>query len=197
MTGARCPLVCGVDEAGRGPLAGPVFAACVILDASRPIRGLADSKQLPPERREELALRIRERALACAVASASVEEIDRMNILQATLEAMRRAVESLGVAPTQVMIDGNRCPALQFPTCAVVGGDAKVRVISAASILAKTARDAFMLELHAACPEYGFDRHKGYATPQHLEALRLHGVSQFHRRSFAPVRAAMLQMPLF
>jgi ribonuclease HII len=197
MTGERCPLVCGVDEAGRGPLAGPVFAACVILDASRPIRGLADSKQLPPERREELALRIRERALACAVASASVEEIDRMNILQATLMAMRRAVESLGVAPTQVVIDGDRCPVLAFPTRAVVGGDAKVRVISAASILAKTARDAFMLELHTACPEYGFDRHKGYATPQHLEALRLHGVSQFHRRSFAPVRAVMLQMPLF
>jgi ribonuclease HII len=197
MTGERYPLVCGVDEAGRGPLAGPVFAACVILDASRPIRGLADSKQLPPERREELALRIRERALACAVASASVEEIDRMNILQATLTAMRRAVESLGVAPTQVVIDGNRCPTLQFPTRAVVGGDATVRVISAASILAKTARDALMLELHAACPEYGFDRHKGYATPQHLEALRLHGASQFHRRSFAPVRAVMLQMPLF
>ena len=197
MTGERYPLVCGVDEAGRGPLAGPVFAACVILDASRPIRGLADSKQLPPERREELALRIRERALACAVASASVEEIDRMNILQATLTAMRRAVESLGVAPTQVVIDGNRCPTLQFPTRAVVGGDATVRVISAASILAKTARDTLMLELHAACPEYGFDRHKGYATPQHLEALRLHGASQFHRRSFAPVRAVMLQMPLF
>ena len=197
MTGERYPLVCGVDEAGRGPLAGPVFAACVILDASRPIRGLADSKQLPPERREELALRIRERALAYAVASASVEEIDRMNILQATLTAMRRAVESLGVAPTQVVIDGNRCPTLQFPTRAVVGGDATVRVISAASILAKTARDALMLELHAACPEYGFDRHKGYATPQHLEALRLHGASQFHRRSFAPVRAVMLQMPLF
>jgi ribonuclease HII len=197
MTDERCPLVGGVDEAGRGPLAGPVFAACVILDASRPIRGLADSKQLSPERREQLALRIRERALACAVASASVEEIDCMNILQATLEAMRRAVEALGVAPTQVVIDGDRCPALAFPTRAVVGGDAKVRAISAASILAKTARDAFMLKLHAERPEYGFDRHKGYATPQHLEALRLHGASQFHRRSFAPVRAVMLQMPLF
>jgi len=191
------PLVCGVDEAGRGPLAGPVFAACVILDASRPIRGLADSKQLLPERREELAQRIRERAIACAVASASVEEIDRMNILQATLTAMRRAVECLGVAPTQVVVDGDRCPALRFPTRAVVGGDAKVRVISAASILAKTARDAFMLQLHAARPEYGFDRHKGYATAQHLEALRLHGASPFHRRSFAPVRAVIVQMPLF
>jgi ribonuclease HII len=190
-------LVCGVDEAGRGPLAGPVFAACVILDPLRPIRGLADSKQLAPERREELALRIRERALAFAVASASVEEIDGINILQATLTAMRRAVQALTVAPAQVVVDGDRCPHLQFPTRAVIRGDAKVRVISAASILAKTARDALMLELHAARPEYGFDRHKGYATAQHLEALRLHGVSQFHRRSFAPVRALLLQLPLF
>ncbi len=190
-------LICGVDEAGRGPLAGPVFAACVILDPSRPIRGLADSKQLAPARREELALRIRDRALAFAVASASVEEIDCMNILQATLMAMRRAVESLGVAPTQVVVDGDRCPALPFPTRAVVGGDAKVRVISAASILAKTARDALMLELHAARPEYGFDRHKGYATLEHMAALRMHGASQFHRRSFAPVREVILQAPLF
>jgi ribonuclease HII len=197
MSSQPYPLICGVDEAGRGPLAGPVFAACVILDPSRPLRGLADSKQLAPERREELALRIRERALAFAVASASVEEIDTMNILQATLTAMRRAVESLDVAPAQVVVDGNRCPELQFPTRAVVRGDAKVRVISAASILAKTARDAFMLELHAARPEYGFDRHKGYPTPQHLEALRLHGVSQFHRRSFAPVREFLVQPSLF
>jgi len=197
MSGEPRALVCGVDEAGRGPLAGPVFAACVILDPSRPIRGLADSKQLEPERREELALRIRERALAFAVASASVEEIDCMNILQATLTAMRRAVEALTLAPTQVVIDGNRCPVLQFPTHAVIGGDAKVRVISAASILAKTARDALMLELHAVRPEYGFDRHKGYSTPEHLAALRLHGASQFHRRSFAPVREVMLQLPLF
>jgi ribonuclease HII len=186
-----------VDEAGRGPLAGPVFAACVILDPLRPIRGLADSKQLAPERREELALRIRERALAFAVASASVEEIDGINILQATMTAMRRAVEALRVTPAQVVVDGDRCPQLQFPTRAVIRGDAKVRVISAASILAKTARDALMLELHAARPEYGFDRHKGYATAQHLEALRLHGVSQFHRRSFAPVRALLMQLPLF
>jgi len=197
MSGEPCSLICGVDEAGRGPLAGPVFAACVILDPSRPIRGLADSKQLEPGRREELALRIRERALAFAVASASVEEIDGMNILQATLTAMRRAVESLNLAPTRVVIDGNRCPVLQFPTHAVIRGDAKVRVISAASILAKTSRDALMLELHAARPEYGFDRHKGYATPEHIAALRLHGASQFHRRSFAPVREVMLQAPLF
>jgi ribonuclease HII len=197
MSGELCPLICGVDEAGRGPLAGPVFAACVILDPSRPIRGLADSKQLAPERREELALRIRERAVAFAIASASVEEIDCMNILQATLTAMRRAVEALAVAPTQVVIDGNRCPTLRFPTKAVIGGDAKVRVISAASILAKTARDALMLELHCVRPEYGFDRHKGYATLEHIAALRMHGASQFHRRSFAPVREVMLQVPLF
>ncbi len=197
MSGEPGPFICGVDEAGRGPLAGPVFAACVILDPSRPIRGLADSKQLTPERREELALRIRERALAFAVASASVEEIDCMNILQATLTAMRRAVESLSLVPTQVVIDGNRCPALPFPTRAVVGGDAKVRVISAASILAKTARDALMLELHTVRPEYGFDRHKGYATLEHIAALRTHGASQFHRRSFAPVREVILQIPLF
>jgi len=194
---AEGSLLCGVDEAGRGPLAGPVFAACVILDPLRPIRGLADSKQLAPERREELALRIRERALAFAVASASVEEIDGINILQATMTAMRRAVEALRVTPAQVVVDGDRCPQLQFPTRAVIRGDAKVRVISAASILAKTARDALMLELHTARPEYGFDRHKGYATPQHLEALRLHGVSQFHRRSFAPVRALLVQLSLF
>jgi len=191
------PLLCGVDEAGRGPLAGPVFAACVILDPSRPIRGLADSKQLEPERREELALRIRERALAFAIASASVEEIDTLNILQATLVAMRRAVESLGMAPTRVVIDGNQSPALAFPTDTVVGGDAKVRSISAASILAKTARDALMRELHVVRPEYGFDRHKGYSTPEHLSALQMHGACQFHRRSFAPVRAALLQIPLF
>jgi len=195
MIGA--PLVCGVDEAGRGPLAGPVFAACVILDPSRPLRGLADSKVLTPERREQLAIRIRERALAFAVASASVEEIDRMNILQATLAAMRRAVEALNVAPAEVVIDGNRCPDLEFPARAIVDGDAKVRVISAASILAKTARDAFMREVHASCPQYGFDRHKGYATPEHLAALRLHGVSPHHRRTFAPVRELLLQLPLF
>src|SRR5262249_16124707 len=153
------PLVCGVDEAGRRPFPRPACPARVILDPSRPRGGMADSKQLTPERREQLALRIRERALAFAVASASVEEIDRINILQATLTAMRRAVDALGLAPAQVVIDGNRCPELKFPTRAIVDGDAKVRVISAASILAKTARDAFMLEVHGGYPQYGFDQH--------------------------------------
>jgi ribonuclease HII len=197
VTDAPLVPVCGVDEAGRGPLAGPVFAACVILDPARPIRGLADSKQLAPERREVLALRIRERALAFAVASASVDEIDRLNILQATMLAMRRAVESLNLAPGEVVVDGNRCPVLAFPTRAVIGGDATVRVISAASILAKTARDAYMLELHALRPEYGFHRHKGYGTREHLDALRRFGACEFHRHTFAPVRAVMLQASLF
>jgi ribonuclease HII len=197
VTHAALVPVCGVDEAGRGPLAGPVFAACVILDPARPIRGLADSKQLAPERREVLALRIRERALAFAVASASVDEIDRLNILQATMLAMRRAVESLRLAPGQVVVDGNRCPALAFPTRAVIGGDATVRVISAASILAKTARDAHMVELHALRPEYGFGQHKGYGTPAHLDALRRFGACEFHRRTFAPVRAVIIQASLF
>lgn len=198
MIDAPLALVCGVDEAGRGPLAGPVFAACVILDRARPIRGLADSKQLASERREVLALRIRERALAYGVASASVDEIDRLNILQATLLAMRRAVESLRLAPGEVLVDGNQCPSLAFPTRTIVGGDAKVRSISAASILAKTARDAHMVELHALRPEYGFDQHKGYGTPEHLDALRRFGACEFHRRSFAPVREVLfLQVPLF
>jgi ribonuclease HII len=197
VTDAPLMPVCGVDEAGRGPLAGPVFAACVILDPARPIRGLADSKQLAPDRREVLALRIRERALAFAVASASVDEIDRLNILQATMLAMRRAVESLSLIPGEVVVDGNRCPALAFPTRAVIGGDATVRVVSAASILAKTARDAHMLELHALRPEYGFHRHKGYGTPEHLDALRRFGACEFHRRTFAPVYAVIVQATLF
>lgn len=197
MSGVPVRLIGGVDEAGRGPLAGPVFAACVILDPARPIRGLADSKQLAPERREQLALRIRERALMFAVASASVEEIDRLNILQASMLAMCRAVESLTVAPGEVLVDGNRCPELNLPIRAIVKGDVKVRVISAASILAKTARDAFMRELHSVRPEYGFDRHKGYPTPEHIDALRRYGVSEFHRRSFAPVRLLLTQATLF
>lgn len=187
MTRALAGRVCGVDEAGRGPLAGAVYAACVILDPARPIRGLADSKQLTPERRDVLALRIRERALAFAVASASVGEIDTLNILQATMLAMRRCVVALNLPPDEVLVDGNRCPGGPYPERAIVQGDAKVRAISAASILAKTARDAYMLELHAQHPEYGFDRHKGYSTPEHLEALERHGPSPFHRRSFAPV----------
>jgi ribonuclease HII len=181
-------LICGVDEAGRGPLAGPVFAACVILHAADPITGLADSKKLSPMRREQLALDIRTRAAAWAIASATVEEIDTLNILRASLLAMRRAVEQLGLAPDEVLVDGLHCPDLRFPTRALVRGDNTVAEISAASILAKTARDAAMLELHGHFPNYGFDRHKGYPTPDHLQALRRFGVSPVHRRSFAPVR---------
>jgi ribonuclease HII len=183
-------LICGVDEAGRGPLAGQVFAAAVILDDGRPIDGLADSKKLSAKRREQLAGLIRERALAWAVAAASVEEIDRLNILQATLLAMTRAVATLGVRPDEAWIDGNRCPPLDVPARAIVGGDATVAAISAASILAKTARDAEMLLLHERYPEYGFDRHKGYGTAVHLAALKQHGPSPIHRQSFAPVREA-------
>jgi len=181
-------LLCGVDEAGRGPLAGPVVAAAVILDPAHPIEGLADSKQLSARRREELAATIRAQAQAWAVASASVEEIDALNILQATLLAMRRAVASLAVAPQFVLVDGLHCPALDAPTRGVVHGDATVAGISAASILAKVARDAEMQVLHGLHPQYGFDRHKGYPTAAHLAALRAHGVSVAHRRSFAPVR---------
>ena len=180
-------LCAGVDEAGRGPLAGPVVAAAVILDAERPIRGLADSKVLPPERREVLAKRIRERARAWAVALAAVDEIDSINILHASMLAMRRAVEALAVLPEEVLVDGNRCPEVTFKVRAIVGGDACVPSISAASILAKTARDAMLVELDREYPAYGFARHKGYATAEHLAALRLHGPCPAHRRSFAPV----------
>lgn len=184
-------LACGVDEAGRGPLAGPVYAAAVILDPGRRIRGLDDSKQLTPEIRLELAVCIRARALAWAVASASVEEIDALNILQATLLAMRRAVAALAVIPDLALIDGLHCPLLPIPTRAIVEGDAKVKAISAASILAKTDRDAEMARLAARYPQYGFDRHKGYATPEHLELLRRFGPCDVYRRSFAPVRALL------
>ena len=184
-------LVCGVDEAGRGPLAGPVFAAAVILDASRPVEGLADSKQLSAGRREALAEEIRSRALAWAVASASVEEIDGLNILRASLLAMQRAVEQLATAPQEVLVDGLHCPKVRMPARAIVRGDATVAVIGAASILAKVARDAAMLALHRELPQYGFDRHKGYPTRAHLEALRAHGVSEVHRRTFAPVRSML------
>lgn len=181
-------MICGVDEAGRGPLAGPVYAAAVILDPSRPIAGLADSKKLSARKRERLALEIRANACAWAVAEATVEEIDRLNILQATLLAMARSVAALMPQPLEVLIDGNRCPDLPLPARAIVGGDATVAEISAASILAKTARDAEMLRLHAQFPQYGFDRHFGYGTAQHLAALRQNGPSVCHRRSFAPVR---------
>lgn len=181
-------LVCGVDEAGRGPLAGPVSAAAVILDASRPIAGLADSKKLTERQRNQLAPIIRERALAWAVAYAEVEEIDQLNILQATLLAMRRAVLALEIRPQQVLVDGLYCPQTDIPSQAIVKGDSKVAAISAASILAKTARDELMLQLHEQYPLYGFAVHKGYPTAAHLAALREHGVSQVHRKSFRPVR---------
>lgn len=181
-------LVCGVDEAGRGPLAGPVSAAAVILDPDNPIDGLADSKKLSERQRDQLAPIICERALAWAVAYADVEEIDRLNILQATLLAMRRAVLALGIRPQQVLVDGLYCPDTGIPSVAIVKGDSKVAAISAASILAKTARDALMLELHEVYPNYGFASHKGYPTAVHLAALREHGVSIVHRKSFRPVR---------
>jgi ribonuclease HII len=187
MTSER--LICGVDEAGRGPLAGPVFAACVIFYPDRPIDGLADSKTLSAGRRDELSRLIRAQSRAWSVASASVEEVDRLNILWATMLAMKRAVEMLTVMPTEVLVDGNRCPDLAYPVTAIVKGDATVPQISAASILAKVARDAHMLLLHRQYPDYRFDRHKGYPTRDHVQALHDHGVSPVHRRSFSPVRA--------
>jgi ribonuclease HII len=184
-------LLCGVDEAGRGPLVGAVFAAAVILDPAHPVKGLADSKKLSEKRREALALEIREYALAWAIASASAEEIDSVNILQASLLAMKRAVESLGMAPHEVVVDGLHCPRLFMPVRAVVKGDSLVAEISAASILAKTARDAEMRELHLIYPQYDFARHKGYPTAAHLQAIQRHGVTPLHRRSFGPVRRAL------
>lgn len=184
-------LICGVDEAGRGPLAGPVFAAAVILDPDRPVDGLADSKKLSEKARDKLAPLIRDRALAWSVASASVEEIDALNILQATLLAMRRAVEALTVRPQAVLVDGTQCPKLDLPAEAVVKGDVTVAAISAASILAKTARDAEMRRLHLEYPQYGLDRHKGYPTAAHLASLRAHGVIGIYRRSFGPVRVLL------
>ena len=184
-------IICGVDEAGRGPLAGPVFAAAVILDPARPISGLRDSKKLTPARRDALALVIKRDALAWAIAECSEAEIDALNILQASLLAMRRAVEALATVPALALIDGNRCPLMTICALAIVGGDDKVHSISAASILAKTARDAALVQLHVIYPEYGFDQHKGYPTPLHLARLREHGVSKVHRRSYAPVRALL------
>ena len=181
-------LIAGVDEAGRGPLAGPVVAAAVILDELNPIKGLNDSKKLSPRTRERLFDEIRAKALCCSIAQATVEEIDALNILQATLLAMRRAVEGLRLRPNKVLVDGNRLPSLRMPAEAIVKGDAKVKAISAASILAKVQRDRLCLELHASHPLYGFDLHKGYPTAAHLVALRAHGACIHHRRSFAPVR---------
>ncbi len=190
----RPGLVAGVDEAGRGPLAGPVVAAAVILDELHPIKGLADSKVLTALRREKLFDEIRAKSLCCAIASASVEEIDTLNILQATLLAMRRAVEALRLPPHRVVVDGNRVPLLRMPVVALVKGDAKLAVISAASILAKVQRDRLCQELHAAFPEYGFAGHKGYPTAEHLAALQRHGPCAAHRRSYAPVRAALQRL---
>jgi ribonuclease HII len=184
-------LLAGVDEAGRGPLAGPVVAAAVILDELKPIKGLNDSKKLTPRARERLFDEIHAKALCFCIAQASVEEIDTLNILHATMLAMRRAVEGLRLRPHKVLVDGNRIPTLKIPAEAIVGGDAKVKAISAASILAKVHRDRLCLLLHEQHPQYGFDGHKGYPTPVHLAALRAHGACPEHRRSFAPVREVL------
>ena len=184
-------LMAGVDEAGRGPLAGPVVAAAVILDELQPIHGLNDSKKLSARTRDRLYDEIRAKALCCCIAEASVEEIDRLNILQATLLAMRRAVDGLRLRPHRVLVDGNRLPVLPMPAEAIVQGDSKVPAISAASILAKVHRDRLCQTLHERHPQYGFDGHKGYPTAAHLAALRAHGACEVHRRSFAPVRAVL------
>jgi ribonuclease HII len=188
-------LVAGVDEAGRGPLAGPVVAAAVILDDLHPVQGLRDSKVLSERRREALFDEIRAKALCCCIAEASVEEIDRLNILQATMLAMKRAVEGLRLPPAKVLVDGNRLPVLKVAAEAIVKGDSKVAAISAASILAKVHRDRLCLAMHQAWPDYGFATHKGYPTPEHLSALRAHGPAPVHRQSFAPVRASRLRAP--
>ncbi len=190
-------LQCGIDEAGRGPLAGPVYAAAVILNSRRPIEGLTDSKLLTPEQREQLAILIRRRAIAWAVASASVEEIDTINILRAALLAMRRAVEALQIAAIEAIVDGNIAPPLTIPCKTLVDGDLLHPAISAASILAKTARDAELIALDATYPQYGFAQHKGYGTPQHLEALHRHGPFPIHRRTFAPVAQRVLDFGLY
>ena len=188
-------LVAGVDEAGRGPLAGPVVAAAVILDDLKPIPGLADSKTLSPRQRERLSAEIHARALCFSVAQASVEEIDRLNILQATLLAMRRAVMGLRLKPHKVLVDGNRLPTLDIVAEAVIQGDRTVPAISAASILAKVARDRWCLEIDAEYPAYGFAAHKGYGTAQHLLALQTHGATPWHRRSFSPVARVLSREP--
>lgn len=190
-------LLCGVDEAGRGPLCGPVVAAAVILDPARPIAGLADSKKLSEKRRNALAAEIREKALAWCIAEASVAEIDRLNILHATMLAMQRAVAGLAIVPTRVQVDGNRCPRLDLPCEAVVKGDSLVAEISAASILAKTARDALLVELDRRYPQYGLAGHKGYPTAAHLAALKAHGACEIYRTSFGPVRAIIANPPLW
>jgi ribonuclease HII len=184
-------LMAGVDEAGRGPLAGPVVAAAVILNDLEPVKGLNDSKALTARARERLFDEIRGRALCCSIGQASVEEIDALNILQATMLAMRRAVEGLRLKPHMVLVDGNRLPGLQVPAQAIVKGDSKVKAISAASIIAKVHRDQLCMALHEAHPQYGFDGHKGYPTAAHLAALQTHGACPQHRRSFGPVRKVL------
>jgi ribonuclease HII len=181
-------FICGVDEAGRGPLAGAVFAAAVILDPNKPIAGLADSKKLSEKKRDFLAGEIKEKALAWAIASCSAEEIDEINILQASLLAMKRAVEVLSLQPDELLVDGLHCPKLLIPMRAIVQGDSKEACISAASILAKTARDAELYILDEQYPQYGFAKHKGYPTPLHMQMLALHGVLPIHRKTYAPVR---------
>lgn len=190
-------LLCGVDEAGRGPLCGPVVTAAVILDPENPIVGLADSKKLSERRRERLAIEIKEKALAWCIAEASVDEIDRLNILHATMLAMQRAVAGLSRVPDKVLVDGNRCPRFDMPCEAIVKGDSLVQEISAASILAKTARDAMLLELDKRYPQYGLAGHKGYPTPAHLAALRAHGACEIYRKSFAPVHNIIANPPLW
>jgi ribonuclease HII len=189
--------LCGVDEAGRGPLAGPVVAAAVMLDPGKPIEGLRDSKKLTARARERLADEIRNNAAAWCVAEASVAEIDHLNILQATMLAMQRAVAGLRMPPDEVWVDGNRCPEWAWRSQAVVKGDDKVASIAAASILAKTVRDHFMCSLHREYPAYGFARHMGYGTAAHLAALKAHGACPQHRRSFAPVKLVLDQASLF
>lgn len=184
-------ILCGVDEAGRGPLAGAVYAAAVILDPQRPIAGLADSKVLSEKKRNMLAIEIKQHASAWAIASCSAAEIDEINILQASLLAMKRAIMQLSVQPTEVLVDGLHCPDIAIPAQGIVKGDSKVREISAASILAKTARDHEMLEMHERYPQYDFARHKGYPTALHLKLLAEHGACEIHRRSYAPVRKVL------
>jgi ribonuclease HII len=185
-------IICGVDEAGRGPLAGAVYAAAVILNPKHRIKGLTDSKLLSEKKRDSLTIQIKQHALAWAISSSSVEEIDEINILQASLLAMKRAVEALHTLPHQVLVDGLHCPRISIPAQAIVKGDSKVQAIAAASILAKTARDAEMRRLHELHPQYDFAQHKGYPTPDHLARLVIHGVSPVHRRSYAPVKQLLL-----
>jgi ribonuclease HII len=185
-------LTAGVDEAGRGPLAGPVVAAAVILDDAKRIRGLADSKVLTPLQRDKLYDQIREKALCCSVGEASVEEIDTLNIFHATMLAMKRAVEGLRLKPARVLVDGNRLPRIDVYCEAIVEGDAKIKSISAASILAKVHRDRLLAVLHEEFPQYGFASHKGYSTPEHLEALKVHGACKHHRKFFSPVAATFM-----